>query len=113
MLKPPRSWPFTIAAAASLMLLTGACSSESPRSSEQLGKTQAGATMATPGFVETTVLSGLDAPTVVRFASDGRVFVAEKGGKILVFDDLSDTTPTTFVGWRPRSTNTGIAACSE
>jgi glucose/arabinose dehydrogenase/PKD repeat protein len=49
-----------------------------------------------PGFQETTVFSGLTNPTVVRFASDGRVFVAEKRGVIKVFDDLSDTTPTIF-----------------
>jgi glucose/arabinose dehydrogenase/PKD repeat protein len=35
-------------------------------------------------------------PTVVRFASDGRVFVAEKRGVIKVFDSLTDTTPTVF-----------------
>ena len=48
------------------------------------------------GFQEQTVLSGLINPTVVRFSSDGRVFVAEKRGVIKVFDDLSDTTPTTL-----------------
>ena len=47
-------------------------------------------------FQESTVFSGLTNPTVVRFASDGRVFVAEKSGLIKVFDNLSDTTPTTF-----------------
>jgi glucose/arabinose dehydrogenase len=48
------------------------------------------------GFQESTVFSGLTNPTVVRFASDGRVFVAEKRGVIKVFDSLTDTTPTTF-----------------
>jgi uncharacterized repeat protein (TIGR01451 family) len=52
------------------------------------------------GFQETTVISGLTAPTVVRFAQDGRVFVAEKSGIIKVFDSLSDTTPTTFTDLR-------------
>jgi hypothetical protein len=32
------------------------------------------------GFQESTVISGLINPTVVRFAPDGRVFVAEKRG---------------------------------
>ena len=32
-----------------------------------------------------------DNPTVVSFASDGRVFVAEKRGVIKVFDSLTDT----------------------
>lgn len=52
------------------------------------------------GFQETTVISGLSSPTVVRFASDGRVFVAEKSGIIKVFDSLADTTPSTFADLR-------------
>jgi glucose/arabinose dehydrogenase len=47
-------------------------------------------------FQESTVISGLSTPTVVRFASDGRIFVAEKGGTIKEYDNLSDTTPTVF-----------------
>src|SRR6185436_11383639 len=47
-----------------------------------------------PGFQEDVVLSGLDLPTAVRFSPDGRVFVAEKGGMIKVFDSLNDPTPT-------------------
>ena len=53
-----------------------------------------------PGFQETIVFSGLTNPTAVRFASDGRVFVAEKSGLVKVFDGLSDPTPTTFVDLR-------------
>jgi glucose/arabinose dehydrogenase len=49
-----------------------------------------------PGFQEQIVFSGLTNPTAVRFVTDGRVFVAEKGGRIKVFDSLTDTTPTTF-----------------
>ena len=48
------------------------------------------------GFSESVVFSGLVNPTAVRFASGGRVFVAEKRGTIKVFDSLSDTTPDTF-----------------
>ena len=48
------------------------------------------------GFQESVVFSGLTNPTVVRFAADGRVFVAEKRGVIKVFDSLTDTTPTIF-----------------
>jgi uncharacterized repeat protein (TIGR01451 family) len=36
----------------------------------------------------------------VKFASDGRVFVAEKSGLVKVFDSLTDTTPTTFADLR-------------
>ena len=49
-----------------------------------------------PGFQESTVFSGLTNPTVVRFAADGRVFVAEKRGVIKVFDSLTDPTPDIF-----------------
>jgi glucose/arabinose dehydrogenase len=52
------------------------------------------------GFQETIVFSGLTEPTAVQFASDGRVFVAEKSGRIKVFDNLSDTTPTVFADLR-------------
>jgi uncharacterized repeat protein (TIGR01451 family) len=55
-----------------------------------------------PNFQETTVFSGLVSPTVVKFAADGRVFVAEKSGLIKVFASLSATTPTIFADLRPR-----------
>ena len=32
----------------------------------------------------------------MRFADDGRVFVAEKRGRVLEFDSLADPTPTVF-----------------
>lgn len=47
-------------------------------------------------FHESTAIGGLDYPTAVRFAADGRVFVAEKSGVINVFSSLSDRTPTVF-----------------
>ncbi len=52
------------------------------------------------GFTESVVFSGLVNPTVVRFAPDGRIFVAEKSGLIKVFDNLADTTPTVFADLR-------------
>src|SRR5687768_6692383 len=54
------------------------------------------ATILQPGFSEKVVFSGLTNPTAVRFAADGRVFVAEKRGVIKVFDSLTDTTPNVF-----------------
>ena len=48
------------------------------------------------GFQQKVVLSGLSDPTNVEFSKDRRIFVAEKSGIIKVFDNLSDTTPTTF-----------------
>lgn len=46
------------------------------------------------GFQDTAVFNGLTEPTVAKFASDGRVFVAEKNGRIKVFDNMSDTSAT-------------------
>src|SRR5262245_19895693 len=63
-------------------------------------KQSAEATTLPTGFQETVIFSGLTKPTVVRFASDGRVFVGEKRGLIKVFDDLSDTTPDVLIDLR-------------
>ena len=57
------------------------------------------------GFQETIVFSGLTQPTAVRFAPDGRVFVAEKSGLVKVFDGLSDPTPTVFADLRTNTYN--------
>jgi glucose/arabinose dehydrogenase len=48
------------------------------------------------GFQEQVVFNGLSEPTNIEFAPDGRVFVAEKGGRVKVFADLADPTPTVF-----------------
>jgi glucose/arabinose dehydrogenase len=53
-----------------------------------------------PHFQDEVVFEGLEQPTNFRFASDGRIFVAEKPGRILVFDSLSDPTPTVFADLR-------------
>ena len=52
------------------------------------------------GFTESVAFSGLTNPTSIRFASDGRVFVAEKGGLIKVFSSITATTPTVFADLR-------------
>jgi glucose/arabinose dehydrogenase len=52
------------------------------------------------GFDESVAWSGLTNPTSIRFAPDGRVFVAEKSGLILTFDDVDDTTPTVYADLR-------------
>src|SRR5918993_1526071 len=66
-----------------------------------------GATTLPPGFQESVAFSGLTAPTNVEFSKDGRLFVAEKSGLIKVFDNLSDTTPTTFADLRTQVHNFG------
>jgi glucose/arabinose dehydrogenase len=57
------------------------------------------------GFTDSIALSGLTNPTNVRFASDGRIFVAEKSGLLKVFDSLSDTTPTVVADFRTETHN--------
>ena len=61
---------------------------------------QANAGTVPPGFEDTVAIAGLINPTVIRFASDGRVFIAEKRGVIKIYDTLSNTTPTVFADLR-------------
>ena len=60
------------------------------------GQSQSAGAALPPGFQESVAFSGLDHPTALRFSPDGRIFVAEKNGRIMVFDNLADTTPTLF-----------------
>ena len=60
----------------------------------------AGAVTVPSGFQDTTVFSGLTEPTVIQFAPDGRVWVAEKSGLIKIFRDQNATTPTVFADLR-------------
>ncbi|MEU4694006.1 discoidin domain-containing protein [Actinoplanes sp. NPDC023714] len=61
-----------------------------------VGGVPAQAAVLPAGFREQTVLSGLDLPMNIEFAPDGRIFVAEKAGRIKVFDSIADTSPTVF-----------------
>jgi glucose/arabinose dehydrogenase len=98
-----------VAVAAFVLLVPGAVSAPShaasgtkpPRFMAGENSSAATAPPVTPaaetlpaGFTDVTVFSGLTNPTNVRFASDGRVFVAEKSGLLVVFDSLTDQTPT-------------------
>ncbi len=60
------------------------------------GAAGANAVTLPPQYHESTAIRGLDNPTAVRFAADGRVFVAEKSGLVKVFSSLADRTPTEF-----------------
>jgi PKD repeat protein len=62
-----------------------------------MASSPASASTLPSGFSDTVVFSGLAAPTNVRFASDGRVFVAQKTGVVKEFDNLSDPTATTVI----------------
>jgi glucose/arabinose dehydrogenase/PKD repeat protein len=58
------------------------------------------------GFVERIVFTDLAYPTALRFARDGRVFVAEKTGVIKAFESPGDTTSTVVADLR-RQTHAG------
>lgn len=62
----------------------------------QAGPGPAAASTLPAGFRDTVVLSGLNNPTVLQFAADGRIFVGQKNGVIKVFQSLTDTSPVTF-----------------
>ena len=56
-----------------------------------------GASALPNGFQETTLpFTGLVNPTAIEFAADGRVFIAEKSGRIKVFSNLSDPSSDLF-----------------
>ncbi len=55
-------------------------------------------TTGTAGFQDIVLpQTGLVDPAVIQLAADGRLFVAEKSGRIYAYDNLSDTTPTLAV----------------
>ena len=61
----------------------------------QVGPPMQAATVPT-GFSETLVASGLSSPTAMQFAPDGRLFVAEQGGRLRVIKD-GVLLPTPFL----------------
>ncbi|WP_272473957.1 LamG-like jellyroll fold domain-containing protein [Baekduia alba] len=52
------------------------------------------------GFVEDTPFTGLIAPSSIRFAPDGRVFIAQLDGRIYTYDNVNDPTPTLYADLR-------------
>ena len=49
-----------------------------------------------PGFSQEVAANGLNAPTVVSFAPDGRIFIAEKGGGLRIVKN-GNLLPTPFI----------------
>jgi glucose/arabinose dehydrogenase len=60
-----------------------------------------------PGFQDSIAIPGLEEPTNFRFAPNGEVFVAEKPGYILVYENIEDTTPEVFADLRTYVYQTG------
>jgi PKD repeat protein/glucose/arabinose dehydrogenase len=65
----------------------------------------AGALTLPAGFEQTTAIGGLTEPTDVEVAPGGRVFVAEKSGKVLTYDGIADPTPHLFADLRTQVHN--------
>ena len=56
--------------------------------------------------------TGLVDPTVIAFAPDGRMFVAEKSGRILGYDNVATRQPWSSPTCASTSTTSGTAECS-
>ena len=65
----------------------------------------AAATTLPAGFQETVAFSGLDTPTAIEFAPNGRVFVAEKSGIVKTYQNAADTTATQVADLRTQVHN--------
>jgi glucose/arabinose dehydrogenase len=51
-------------------------------------------TLPLPKATSPTYANGLQRPTTLAFAPDGKLFVAERNGRVLEFDSIEDPTPT-------------------
>src|SRR5687768_18485935 len=48
------------------------------------------------GYVEEVVATGIDTPTTMQFAPDGRLFVAQQSGQLRVISASGQLQPTPF-----------------
>ena len=96
------------------LLLAFAASARADTGPDPFGPTQDGlptvglaaASLIVPsGFQESVAWSGLDFPMAIRFAPDGRVFIAEKTGRIKVFSSVNDPTATVYADLDPKVHN--------
>ena len=63
-----------------------------------LGPAQGAATPTEPGFTDSPIVSGLTDPTDMEFAPDGRLFITEQAGRVLIAKpDEPDGTLATFL----------------
>ena len=67
----------------------------------QMGQVNWSFTTSTDGFQDNVLPQiGMTNPTVIQFASNGNVFVAEKSGRIFRFNNLNDSSPETVADLR-------------
>jgi glucose/arabinose dehydrogenase len=83
-----------LVAAAALLLGTAVALPGSDRVVDAAGS------YADPRFREAPVWTGLVRPIQVRFAADGRAFVALKDGRVVAFDSIADATATDVLDLR-------------
>src|SRR5262245_27873167 len=62
-----------------------------------LAPDHAAAAFLLPGFIETTIASGLRQPTAMALAPDGRIFVCEQAGALRVISSGGALMPDPFV----------------
>jgi glucose/arabinose dehydrogenase len=77
-LESPRSAPFRV---------TVTASSSGPSSDTEWADGEAGVTVDGVGLQVERILDGLERPVDAGFAPDGRLFIAERGGRIRIVDD--------------------------
>src|SRR5690349_7133205 len=58
-----------------------------------------------PGFVVSDTITGLNQPSAVRFARDGRVFVAEQSGRLWVYPAITGGTRVSVADLRTAAHN--------
>lgn len=51
-------------------------------------------TLPFPVATSPTYANGVQKPTTLEFAPDGKIFIAERNGRVIEFDSKEDTTPT-------------------
>ncbi len=80
--------------ALALVLLAGACVWAAAASAMYLPPDFQARDLPLPEASSPTWTDGLQKPTTVDFAPDGKMFVAERNGFVIEFDSIEDPTPT-------------------
>ena len=94
---PDRSIRLAAALATTAWALLGACSRPGPDSANGAPRDWTQSALSVPtGFVAASVVSGLEDPTAMAFAPDGRLFVCEQRGALRVIAG-GQLLPTPFV----------------
>src|ERR1041384_6718031 len=78
-----RSMPL-IAVFAVASLVVGCSMPSEPSAPEQLAVSRASAVIQDANFADTVFVGGLQGPTTMTFAPDGRLFISEKNGSLRV-----------------------------